>query len=369
MRPMKGTAVVGEAAAEALGSDPKQQAENVMIVDMVRNDLGSVAEVGSVCVPKLFEIEAHRSLLQMTSTVTARTTASHADLVAALFPPASVTGAPKVAACRLIHELESSARGIYCGAIGTMHGERARFSVAIRTAWVDTATGDGEFGIGSGVVWDSDCGAEYAECLAKRDLLLRPGPQWALIESISTVNPAVHAHVSRLEASCRSLGIPAPMADIRSAVLDLDSSKQKARLQVQRDGSYSVEYGSSAIHGPRIRAVLARWPVASDDPNLRMKTTSRAVYDAHIRSRPDVDEVLLYNEAGEITEFCRGNVVLKLDGELVTPDPTCGCLDGIGLGRIRRLLRRRLGIAELRRASAIWFTNAVTGLVPVDLVE
>ena len=385
-RPMKGTVIrpdarqEAEVVAQALAADPKSMAENIMIVDMVRNDLGAVAEVGSVRVPKLLQVEPHRGLLQMTSTVRAKTTEPTLELFRRLFPPASVTGAPKVSTCRLIAELEDSPRGVYCGAIGFMAPGGERFSVAIRTAWIDAESGDGRFGIGSGLVWDSEPGAEYAECLAKRDFLLNSGEPWALIEAIPSLQLSdstyVDRHLQRLAQSALEFDIRIDKLTIYRALLaasqTAQSEQNKVRVRLRRDGSFDVSCSQSAIQSERLTAALAFEPVDSSNPNLRFKTTSRAIFDRHLDAHPEADEVLLYNERGEITEFCRGNVVMRLDGGLVTPDPALGCLAGVGVARLVEaggVSFGRVTLDHLRGCSDVTFVNSVVGAVPVTLMH
>ncbi|MHB8634958.1 MAG: chorismate-binding protein [Fimbriimonadaceae bacterium] len=385
-RPMKGTAVRPDTpqearqeaqACQALAADPKSIAENIMIVDMVRNDLGSVAEPGSVHVPKLLQVERHRTLLQMTSTVRGTTSVSTVQLFRSLFPPASVTGAPKVATCRLIAELEGAPRGVYCGAIGFIAPGRQRFSVAIRTAWLDTKRRTGDFGIGSGIVWDSNRDAEYAECLAKRDFLVNEGEQWALVEALPREGlrdaTLVAAHMARLERSAEAFGIAFDPHGLNRALSSLHgtcpSAGNKVRVRLRLDGSFDVTVGPSALPAGPLTATLASAPVDSMNPNLRFKTTARTLYERHLDAHPGVDEVLLYNEAGELTEFCRGNVVLKLEGRLVTPDPSVGCLPGIGVARLvgTQVAFGRPTVADLGKAAEFFFVNSVVGMRPIRL--
>lgn len=378
--PMKGTVVrpveraAEDAAAVALAADPKSRAENIMIVDMVRSDLGAVSDVGSVHVTDLLTVERHGRLLQMTSTVRARSQASTHRLFQSLFPPASVTGAPKVETCRWIYELEGR-RGVYCGAIGFMSPSRQRFCVAIRTAWIDVLTNHGEFGIGSGIVWDSTAESEYAECLAKRDLLINEGEPWALVESLPVDRlddpGVVEAHVSRMAASAEYFGIPFDAKAARTALAAVPrgkvGSRSKARLVLSAAGAVDVTVGPSQLKGNVVTARMATKAVNSADPNLRHKTTSRAVYDEALDGAPGVDEVLLFNERGELTEFCRGNVVLKLDGKLITPDPKVGCLAGIGVSRVDGIVYGRTTVDDVERAEAMYFVNSVTGMLRVEL--
>ncbi|HWE41907.1 MAG TPA: aminodeoxychorismate synthase component I, partial [Gemmatimonadaceae bacterium] len=256
-RPMKGTARRGrwlaedDAAALALASSAKERAENVMIVDLLRNDVGRVARAGSVHVSSLFAVERHPTVLQMTSTVEAelapRTTLR--DIFAALFPCGSVTGAPKVAAMRKIAEFEPSPRGAYCGAIGHLapSGD-ATFSVAIRTAWLDRGTGTIEYGVGGGITWDSAPSAEYDEIRAKSAIVTSAAPRFELLETMRLTADGYarrERHLARLAESARYFAIPVELSEVEH---ELDAHARAARdlprrvrLLVARDGTPRIE--------------------------------------------------------------------------------------------------------------------------------
>jgi para-aminobenzoate synthetase/4-amino-4-deoxychorismate lyase len=257
---------------------------------------------------------------------------------------------------------------------------RQRFSVAIRTAWIDSASGEGEFGIGSGIVWDSEPEAEYAECLAKRDFLLNASEQWGLLEAIPQHalgdEVVVSRHLERLSNSADEFGIAFDAPAVRQALARLAPTRelehQKVRVKLSLDGTIDVSTGPSSIEGGQVTATLASTPIDSTNPNYRFKTTSRGVYQRHLDAHPEVEEVLLFNERGELTEFCRGNVVLKLDGRLVTPDPAVGCLPGTGVARLvdcGEVSFARPTLDDLRTVDAVYFVNAVVGMVPVALVD
>jgi len=382
--PMKGTAVAptdrretAEVAAR-LRMDPKSIAENIMIVDMVRNDLGSICATGSVVTPSLLEVTRHRRLLQMTSRVEGETSASSADVFRALFPAASITGAPKVATSRLIRDIETSPRGVYCGAIGFMEPDWQRFSVAIRTASI--GSGIGEYGVGGGVVWDSEVESEYRECLAKNDFLLGASPQWEIVEAPGAhhlLDPErLEGHLSRLARHAEEFGVAVDWAALRSRLAQEapapPEERVKVRVGVRRDGSFEVRRVRSELPEGTLRARIARSPVSSRDPNLRVKTNSRAVLDAHLDRHPDVDEVLLYNEAGLVTEFCRGNVVIHVGHARLTPRPEAGCLAGLELEHwVRKGFVRHaeIPIELVRQADYVFLLNSAVGIVSVQLVD
>ncbi len=373
-KPMKGTAPVPPRREDLattvahLQSDPKSRAENLMIADMVRNDLSRIALPNSVRATQLMEVTPHRTVIQATSTIEAQTDAEVNEIFRALFPPASMTGAPKLSTAQIIAHLERTPRGLYSGAIGYFTPDETRWSVAIRTAWIEN--GEGIYGVGGGIVADSNVEAEYQECQLKAQALQVAAPQWQLIEAIPSGDLPLakdNPHLLRLIGSADTFGIPLDLYSIPPATGD--PSLPKARLAVQRDGKMSLKLQSSDLPERTLKAALANTPVQSQDPNLQHKTNSRAVYNRHLAQFPNYDEVLLYNEKGEITEFCRGNVILAIDGQLVTPTQESGCLPGIGVRNIPNLTYRAVSLDDLDRAENIWFVNAITGLRPVKLIR
>jgi len=381
-RPMKGTAVRGrtlaedEAQAAWLRQSEKNRAENVMIVDMIRNDMGRVAAVGSVHVPELFAVERYPTVLQMTSTVQARTAASLGQIWRAMYPCASITGAPKVRTMQLIRELEAGPRGVYTGAIGAVApGGKAQFNVAIRTVVVDRERETAVYHVGSGIVWDSDPAAEYAECLLKAQVLWTQRPSFALLESLLWTPTEgyylLERHVARLLASAVYFDFAVGETAVRAALASLaDTLREpcKVRLVAGMDGRIQTESiplaaGAGALTEP-VRVALARQPAASGDPFLGHKTTHRQVYEAAKASRPDCDDVILWNERGELTEASSSNVVLALNDDLWTPPVACGLLAGtlreelLANGRIRE---RVLNKEDWQRASEVYLINSVRG--------
>ncbi|MDG4553334.1 MAG: aminodeoxychorismate synthase component I [Candidatus Competibacter sp.] len=377
-RPMKGTAARGRTLAEDearmsdLGQSVKNRAENLMIVDMLRNDLGRVAETGSVAVPRLFAVERYPTLLQMTSTVTARTRASVAEVLASLFPCASITGAPKVRTMQIVRELEPQPRGVYTGAIGWIGPERrACFNVAIRTALVDRDLGRASYGVGGGVVWDSDASDEYSECLLKAGVLTARQPRFQLLESLLW-EPGdgyflLEAHLARLADTAVYFNIPLDRSVIKARLRELATplnAASKIRLLLDRNGAFTMEVVSltQETSPPPVRIGLAQAPVDSHVIWLYHKTTRREIYDAARASRPDCDEVILWNERGELTEASTANLVLDLDGERLTPPVTSGLLAGtfrgwlLAAGHIREQV---LAPADLRAARCVYLINSV----------
>ena len=390
-RPMKGTARRGrwleedDAAAGALASSGKERAENVMIVDLLRNDIGRIARPGTVRVPKLFDVERHPTVLQMTSTIEAELEPGTTlrDIFAALFPCGSITGAPKVAAMRKIAELEPSPRGVYCGAIGHVSPSGdATFNVAIRTAWVDRDTRTIEYGVGGGITWDSAASAEYDEIRAKSAIVTSATPRFELLETMRLTGEGYvrrERHLSRLAESARYFAIPVEMRqveralDVHARFVRASDFPRRVRLLITRDGTPRVEdrpLRDDATSGTPRTMALATSPVSSADPFLFHKTTHRVVYDRHRAEHPDVFDVLLWNEEGELTEFTIGNVVLRLDGVDWTPPRECGLLAGtyraelLERGEIRE---RRLRVEDLPRAERVWLVNSLRERVPISL--
>ncbi len=404
-RPMKGTIGRGRFTSEdderatTLHASAKNRAENVMIVDLMRNDLGRIAEIGSIEVPSLFDVETYPAVFQMTSTVSGRLRNGLRvpDVFAALFPAGSITGAPKTSSMRTIADLETAPRGLYCGAIGVMTPDgRAVFNVAIRTAVVDTTTGAIEYGVGGGITWDSTPSDEYAEALSKASFLDTPS-SFALIETLR-IDEGVFVrrrrHLDRMARSAAYFGFrfdrPCVDAALDAHAHDHPHGSRRARIELTRDGAVTVESqpfapGRRAAEpprspvAPRSRAAaqprspviaLSPTPVSSRDVFLFHKTTRREVYDRARASHPDAFDVLLHNEHGELTEFTIGNLVIEIDGVRWTPPRPCGLLNGafrdelLESGAIReRVLTRD----DLTSASRVWLINSLREWVEVEL--
>lgn len=382
MQPMKGTAPRlphpddDRAQRELLAATPKERAENLMIVDLVRNDLSRIAETGSVAVPELFRVESYPTLHQMTSTVTARLRpeAGLVEIFRALFPCGSVTGAPKRRTMEIIHEVEQAPRGVYCGAIGFISpGGEATFSVAIRTAVIETATAEGVMGIGSGITWDSEPEAEFAECLTKSAFLTREAAQFGLVESLRWergVYLLLERHLKRLEESATRFCFPFFRHELLKRLEELGRSLtrvHKVRVVLMPDGGLTLaqqEIGDSSAERPTIPVALSSRPVDSGDTLLYHKTTRRALYDEALRARPECGEVILLNRRGELTEGCSTNLVLQRGGEFLTPALACGLLPGtlreelLQVGALREAILTR---DDLTSCDAFWLINSVRG--------
>lgn len=383
MRPMKGTARRGptldtdRAAGAALAASAKDRAENVMVVDMVRNDLGRIAEVGTVSTPELFAVRRYPTVWQMTSEVRARSMAPLESVFAALHPSASVTGAPKARALDIIRSLESGPRGIYTGAIGHVPPDGlARFNVAIRTAVIDRRAGKLTFGVGSGIVWDSDADAEYDECLLKGAILTRASEAFSLLETLRwTPNEGcylVERHLERLARSAEYFDVPLDLEAVsrKLAAVSGNAPGLRVRVLVARDGAVRLETTTLGVNSGPLRVCLATSPIDTRNVSLYHKTTQRSVYERARAAVPDFDEVLLWNERGELTEATAFNVIVDVDGRRVTPPVACGLLAGtyraelLAQGEIEEQV---VLVEELASARGIWLVNSVQGMRPALL--
>ncbi|HSJ23866.1 MAG TPA: aminodeoxychorismate synthase component I [Longimicrobiales bacterium] len=385
-RPMKGTSRRGRwlaedrAAAACLRESPKDRAENLMIVDLLRNDLGRIARFGSVQVPRLFDVETYPSVHQLTSTVTGelRPDVTLGDIFAAMFPCGSVTGAPKVTAMRAIAELEDTPRGPYCGAVGLVRpGGDATFNVAIRTVTMDTRRGTATYGTGGGITWDSRADAEYDEAVAKAGLLTETLPPFRLLETMrmdSGVIVRLDRHLQRLRDSAAYWQFPEATAAAAATALAATAERcptgsMRVRLTAGSDGDIQVE--TSPLNGASDTPptfAIARRAVSAADRLLAHKTTARAVYDERRADFPDAFDVLLFNDEGMATEFTFGNLVVSLDGRLLTPPRS----DGLLAGTCRQELldeaviaEAHIRLADVRRADAVFHVNSVRGVTRV----
>jgi para-aminobenzoate synthetase/4-amino-4-deoxychorismate lyase len=383
-RPMKGTAARGLTPEEdarqrtALLASAKQRAENVMIVDMVRNDLGRIATVGSVEVPQLFVPEKYPTLWQMTSVVQARSSASLPELFAAMHPCASITGAPKARTMDILAGLEQAPRGIYTGALGFVGPDgNARFSVAIRTAVLDHDSCRVTFGVGSGIVWDSDGASEYEECLLKAAILDRPSPAFELLETMRWDPDAgfvlLDRHLARLSGSAGYFDFAYDEPQIRQALaaaVHEAGGRRRIRLLLSRDGGMRIEHVDWQRAPEPARLGLAKLPVDSTTVWLFHKTTHRSVYDE--RRRAELDDTLLWNTRGEVTEATTANLVALIDGRRLTPPLEAGLLPGTYRAELlaRGIIEEGpIRIADLCRAKRMWLINSVQEWREATLVD
>jgi para-aminobenzoate synthetase / 4-amino-4-deoxychorismate lyase len=368
-KPMKGTALrdvdpMRDAALVAeLKADPKQRAENLMIVDLLRNDLSRVCEAGTVSVPDLFRIESYPTVHQMTSTVTGtlQDGKQAVDLIEALFPCGSITGAPKIRAMQIIDEIEPSPRGAYCGSIGRIDVDGdAAFNVAIRTFSLCEKQKRVSLGLGSGLVADSVEADEWAECLAKGNFAKMPGRSFDLIETMR-FEPAkgilrLELHLERMKESARALDFAfdrhAARNQLHAVTFHLDAAS-KIRLMLGRQGTIAIEVATLPV-APEAAALVKIVPLPVDvgDFRLRHKTTDRAFYDAARLAEPGAFEVIFITNDGYLTEGSFTALFVERDGRYLTPPLSRGLLPSV--------LRRELIAADQAQEA---------NLVPADLVD
>jgi para-aminobenzoate synthetase/4-amino-4-deoxychorismate lyase len=389
-RPMKGTATrssdwaIDTACAKALEASTKDRAENLMIVDLIRNDLGRLAPAGGVHVEKLFELEAYKTLYQLTSTISAEPiNAGLEKILAALFPCGSITGAPKIRAMQIIHALEDSPRGLYCGAHGWL-APNCDFSlnVPIRTLLL---RGDGFFrlNVGSGIVADSQAAAEYSECLAKADFARRLGADLQLIETLKWLPemgyPDLNWHIARLANSAQELGFIFD-ATLQSRALlafaeTLPAEAHRVRLLLARGGNSTLSATVLDALPNALRVGMAPFNLHSNDLRLRHKTTARHFYDLALRAAMNAGlfDVIFSNERGELCEGARSNLFLEMDdGPLRTAALNCGLLPGVLRAKLLhegKAIEAILHARDLREARRVWLGNALRGLVEVQLSD
>jgi len=402
-RPMKGTAAAsGDASidaerATALAADTKNRAENLMIVDLLRNDLGRVAKFGTVKVPKLFSVDRYSSVLQMTSTVEAelREDAGLADVFAALYPCGSITGAPKRRTMQIIRELEPDPRGIYTGAIGWFDAPPANrkvgdfcLSVPIRTLVLqqpgEHGIRKGEMGVGAGIVHDSVAAEEATECRLKARFLTGLSNDFELFETMQATRDKgcrhLSLHLQRLRASATYFGFVfdevAITGKVKQACESLDSQDEyRMRLSLRQDGACALQTAPITRLALPAKVFLARETTQSSDLFLRHKSSVRTRYDAAWRSAEQQGgfDMLFFNERGELTEGGRSNVFVKLDGRWYTPPLKAGVLPGV----MRAVLledpvwaaqERTLTIEDLRSAEEVMVCNALRGALPAAVV-
>ncbi|EMK4681454.1 aminodeoxychorismate synthase component I [Listeria innocua] len=382
-RPMKGTIRRGsteQADLEAhdwLKNDPKNRAENVMIVDLLRNDLGMIAVPGSVKVPKLMTLESYPTVWQMTSTVTAETPpdTSLTAVFEALFPCGSITGAPKARTMEIISELEDSPRGVYCGAIGFLEPNgNAIFNVPIRT--ISIADNKATYGVGGGIVWDSDAESEFSEIHAK-SAILEKATKFSLIECLRLENGAlsrIYFHLKRLQTNANFFGFPFNGEKIvelwQETARNNPAGTYKLRFLLHPNGTHLLELTEISTQNQQITAQLAKSPVSTDDLFLYHKTTNRSVYED--MKSTETEETLLWNERGELTEFTTGNIVLGIKGCFFTPPVSSGLLPGTMRADLlakNKISEKTLMKKDLFEADFVWLINSVRGFVEVEIKQ
>lgn len=390
-RPMKGTAArladseADAIAARALADDPKQRAENLMIVDLIRNDLSRVAVPGSVAVPELFRVESFPTIHQLVSDVSARLPegAGAVDVLRAAFPCGSITGAPKVRAMEIIDELEVGARGLYTGSIGFIEpGGDAAFNVAIRTLLLpQSALQDGPacatLGLGSGIVADSEPAEEWRECLAKGEFVGAAGESFDLIETMF-FDPVegvqrLEGHLARMKASAAALGFTFDRHGARNSLQSATFRMRNAarvRMRLAPSGALAIEVSPlPRLAELPVPVAVRPAPMAADDFRLTHKTSLRAAYD-RARHESGAAEVVFVDEPGFVTEGSWSNIFVERDGQLLTPPLALGLLPGVLRAELidkGRAVESHLRLADLD--SGFFIGNSLRGLIPARLAD
>ena len=401
VRPMKGTMSRGrtltedQQKADRLRNDPKNRSENVMIVDLLRNDLGRLSKMGSVKMNSMFDVETYATLHQMTSTISGqlRDGQGLSDLFQALFPCGSVTGAPKIRTMEIIHELEQQTRGVYTGGIGFFSPDgNATFNVPIRTIVINE--GKGEMGIGAGIVDDSDPESEWQECLLKGQFLSRPKPDFQIIETILWEQDKgfwlFDKHLNRMASSAEYFGYPFNKKSIEERLYssissDSKNQPQRHRILLFRDGT--IETSTIACDTAKSTTLISQEPKGSlpkikisqqktDSSTVALfhKTTMRQTYDSERQSALDAgyQEVFFVNENNNLTEGSISNIIIKKGAFYYTPPAKCGLLAGVFREYLLEqypeiLFKKLLSPEDLTDADAIYMANSVRGLVQVSL--
>lgn len=380
-RPMKGTIRRGRwqeedaRQAELLSRSGKDRAENLMIVDLLRNDLGRVAEFGSVEVDDLFALERYETLWQMTSTIkaTPRPDVGLVDVFRALFPSGSVTGAPKVRTTEIIRELEPDPRGVYCGTVGVLappgsDEPPAQFSVAIRTLVMDREAGTAEYGTGGGITWESEAGGEYEEAMLKAEVLTHVRPPFSLLETMHWSPAGVtrrSRHLARLSTSADFFSYPVDLKQVEKALDGVSGDTEQAvRLSLAADGEIGLECGPLPDSTGPVRLAVDTETVDPKDIFLYHKTTNRRLYQDSAARFPEADEVVLTNPDGNVTETTISNLAARFGTVWLTPPVTDGCLPGayrselVSQGKLREA---SISVERLLSADEVAVLNSLRG--------
>lgn len=387
-KPMKGTFPRGRSKKEDdlnrlnLFFSKKDRAENLMIVDMIRNDFGKIAESSSVKVTKLHEIEQYSRVLQMTSSVEAITNKSVFHIIEAMFPCASITGAPKIKSMEHINTIEKRERGLYTGAIGYITPEKeALFNVAIRTLFVNKEKDKAYYGTGGGIVWDSVTENEYEECKNKALIISNPEGEFKLLETL-LYEPEngiflKDYHIKRMIESAEYFSIDLKRKNIEEKFLSLRSENfLRVRLLCDNFGNLEIQtfnLGKNPVKNKtRWKVGISDKPVDSQNRFLFHKTTNRWFYDEILRSSPGCNDMILFNEKGEITESCFANILVKKNGKFFTPPLESGLLKGtmrsylIDKGEV---LERKIFKKELFSFDEIFLINSVRGFIEIYFAD
>ncbi|HDY88620.1 MAG TPA: aminodeoxychorismate synthase component I [bacterium] len=391
-RPMKGTLKRGYTLADdkknsdTLHKSEKNRAENVMIVDLLRNDIGRISETGSVKVNKLFEVEKYETLFQMTSTIEGDLEAgtTYSDIFKKIFPCGSVTGAPKIRSMEIIHELEKDTRGVYTGAIGYISPhEEAVFNVAIRTPVIKN--NKGEMGIGSGIVWDSTPDDEYKECCLKMNFFSKSIEEFKLLETLlyhKGTYRLLKQHVQRMQDSAHYFDFRFDAEELATylkkyAEQFTDNCNYRVRVLCDRSGTFHAENSQigSSIKTQNAHVAFSGKTMDSRNVLLYHKTTHRTVYNEMYKKALEkgLADVIFINEKGEVTEGCISNIFIKKNKELITPPVKCGILNGLMrqyiIKKAKNVREDILTQDDIRKADSLYICNSVRGITRIKLLD
>lgn len=383
-KPMKGTVERGKTYeedkqfAQWLYHSPKNRTENELITTLIREELEKLARPGTVETTKKFEIEKYPTLYQMTSTVSATVSPDYdmVDIFKVLFPAGSITGSPKQKTMDIIHDLETEPREVYCGAIGYFTPDHdALFSVPIRTVLLDNETHSLEYGVGGGITIDSDKEEEYQEVLTKAKLLTRQRTPFELLETMGLIDGqwlVKDLHLKRLKDSAEYFDFTLPLEAIEEKLTNLKQTHPtgnfRVRLVVSRDGTFDTTIQSFSPNNDKRLIRLADHPIDKNNIFFYHKTTHRSIYEEHQSDDSTYFDTLLFNDSGELTEFTTGNLVVNLDGKLLTPPVSSGLLPGTYREKLLKdgkITEQRLTKSDLDHAKDIWFINSVREWIPV----
>lgn len=386
-KPMKGTIRRGlnfdddKLNYEKLKQSEKNKAENVMIVDMIRNDLGKISKYGSVKVKNLFEIEKYESVYQMVSTVNSvlNKNIKLSDVLRNIFPCASITGAPKIRTMEIINELEKEKRGIYTGSIGLITDDKITFSVAIRTLNLNVKTKKGEIGLGSGIVWDSIAQEEYEETKLKGKFLSSSTKPFELIETMLVENKKISLlkdHLKRLKLSAEyflfKYDEKKMLSQLKKIIANLDKNKYRLRITLNKAGILNHSLSQIVEKKNKIRLIVSEQKVNTKNRFQYFKTTNREIYDAEYKkySKLGYFDVLFFNEKNELAEGSITNILIYKNKKIYTPPLSSGLLNGIYrsylLQKNPKLIERKLLLEDLINADKIILTNSVRKEIMVD---
>lgn len=386
-RPMKGTNHRGKDLMTdnlkmiELERSEKNRAENVMIVDLLRNDIGKICKYGSVKVKKLFTVEKYETLYQMVSTISGKLNKGieFGDIVKNIFPCGSITGAPKIRTMQIIHELEIEKRGIYTGAIGVFGKKFSTFNVAIRTITIDRESGEGDMGLGGGIVWDSNPDDEYNEIILKSEFLTSPYKPFDLIETMLVENGDIYLlekHTERLKKSAEFFLFIFNQKKITSLLNDnikgkYSNGKYKLRITLSKWGKINISLSELEPIKARISVVISDHSVSSKNVFQYFKTTNRVIYDDEINKYSDQGyfEVIFLNERKEIAEGSFTNIVIKKDEQWLTPAASCGILPGVYRNYLLQNNKAKeaiLTVEDLLKAEELRLINSVRKAITVN---